>query len=81
MLIGYFGGAFTSIPEMMLKSFSFGSLIGIIIIHYYFKSLGLWIFYDNLKINKYIQMVLSFVSYLSLTVLLLLIINAIKIGL
>ena len=80
MLIGLMSGAFTSMLEMMVKSFFFGSVIGLLAIYFYFNSMGLWNLYDNLRINKNLYLGLSFISFNTLIIVLSLIIHSITHG-
>ena len=67
LLFGFMSGAFATFLEGMLKSFSYGAVIGLYLAHKLFQNRNLWVLYDNLLLNKYRLLLVSIIGYLSIS--------------
>ncbi len=73
LILLFFGGAsgsYSTILEMLIKSFVFSSVIGLFLMNILFHYKNLWVFIDNLQISRMKLRMFNLVAYLFTTIIL-----------
>ncbi len=68
LFLGSASDFYSSMREMLIKSFLFSSLIGIYLLNKLFHYKNLWVFVDNLQLSRNKLRIFSFLGYIIFTI-------------